>query len=228
MLRLVKLLLVPVIRFFSSRRDLLLENLALRQQLGVLKRRHSHPRLAVTDRVFWVILRRFWYGWRQALILVQPERVVRWHRAGFRLYWTWLSRHRVRAGRKCVSKELRELIFRMVAENPTWGAPRIHGELKMLGFDISERTVLRWMRKAPRKSDPAKRWAAFLSNHREAIAAMDFFTVPTLAFGTLYCFFIIAHDRRRILHCHVTKHPNSAWVVQQLREAFPMTRPRAT
>src|SRR5580700_1824943 len=89
MLRLVKLLLVPVIRFFSSRRDLLLENLALRQQLGVLKRRHSHPRLAVTDRVFWVILRRFWYGWRQALILVQPERVVRWHRAGFMLYWTW-------------------------------------------------------------------------------------------------------------------------------------------
>ena len=141
MLRLVKLLLVPVIRFFSSRRDLLLENLALRQQLAVLKRRHSHPRLAVTDRLFWVILRRFWSGWRQALILVQPETVVRWHRAGFRLYWTWLSRHRVRAGRKCVSKELRELIFRMVGENPTWGAPRIHGELKMLGFDISERTV---------------------------------------------------------------------------------------
>jgi len=91
----------------------------------------------------------------------------------------------------------------------------------MLSFDISERTVLRWMRKAPRNSDRAKRWAAFLSNHREAIAAMDFFTVPTLAFGTLYCFFIIAHDRRRILHCHVTRHPNSAWVVQQLREAFP-------
>ena len=103
-------------------------------------------------------------------------------------------------GRKCVSKELRELIFRMVAENPTWGAPRIHGELKMLGFDISERTVLRWMRKAPRNPEPAKRWAAFLSNHREAIAAMDFFTVPTLTFGVLYCFFVIAHDRRRILH----------------------------
>src|SRR5271170_6194308 len=174
MLRLVKLLPVPVIRFFSSRRDLLLENLALRQQLAVLKRRHSHPRLAVTDRFFWVILRRFWSRWRQALILVQPETVVRWHRAGFKLYWTWLSRHGVRAGRKCVSKELRELIFRMVAENPTWGAPRIHGELKMLSLDISERTVLRWMRKAPRDPEPAKRWAAFVSNHREAIAAMDF------------------------------------------------------
>ena len=221
MLCLVKLLPVPVIMFFRSRRDLLLENLALRQQLAVLKRRRSHPRLAVPDRLFWVILRRFWSGWRETLILVQPETVVRWHRTGFKLYWTWLSRHPIRAGRKCVSVELRELIFGMVADNPTWGSPRIHGELKMLGFDISERTVLRWMRKAPRDPEPAKRWAAFLSNHREAIAAMDFFTVPTLAFGVLYCFFIIAHDRRRILHCTVTKHPNSAWVVQQLREAFP-------
>lgn len=109
----------------------------------------------------------------------------------------------------------------MVAENPTWGAPRIHGELKMLGFDISERTVLRWMRRAPRNPEQAKRWAAFLSNHREAIAAMDFLTVPTLAFGVLYCFFVIAHRRRRVLHFNVTRHPSSVWVSQQLREAFP-------
>jgi putative transposase len=91
------------------------------------------------------------------------------------------------------------MIFRMVAENSTWGAPRIHGELKMLGFELSERTVLRWMRRAPKSPEAAQRWAAFLSNHREAIAAMDFFTVPTLTFGVLYCFFVIAHDRRRIL-----------------------------
>jgi transposase InsO family protein len=91
----------------------------------------------------------------------------------------------------------------------------------MLGFDVSERTVLRWMRKAPKSPEPAKRWAPFLSNHRESIAAMDFFTVPTLTFGVLYCFFVIAHDRRRILHCNVTRHPTSAWVVQQLRETFP-------
>jgi transposase InsO family protein len=109
----------------------------------------------------------------------------------------------------------------MVAENPTWGAPRIHGELKMFGFDVAERTVLRWMRKAPRSPDPARRWAPFLSNHREVIAAMDFFTVPTLTFGVLYCFFVITHDRRRIVHFNVTKHPASAWVIQQLREAFP-------
>jgi hypothetical protein len=103
----------------------------------------------------------------------------------------------------------------------TWGAPRIHGELKMLGLDISERTVLRWMLKAPRNPEPAKRWTTFLNNHREVIAAMDFFTVPTLSFGVLYCFFVIAHDRRRILHCNVVKHPSSAWVSQQLRETSP-------
>jgi transposase InsO family protein len=120
-----------------------------------------------------------------------------------------------------VSRELRELIFRMLAENPTWGAPRIHGELKMLGFDVSERTVSRWMQRAPRNPEPAKRWRTFLSNHREAITAMDFFTVPTLTFGVLYCFFVIAHNRRRILHFNVTRHPTSEWVAQQLGEAFP-------
>jgi putative transposase len=155
------------------------------------------------------------------LILVQSETVIRWHRAGFRLHWKWLSRKHAVVGRKPTSKDLREMIFRMVAENRTWGAPRIHGELKMLGFDISEWTVLRWMRKAPRDTEPARRWAAFLSNHREAIAAMDFFTVPTFTFGVLYCFFVIGHNRRRILHCNVTQHPTAAWVSQQLREAFP-------
>jgi putative transposase len=157
----------------------------------------------------------------QALVIVTPETVVHWHRAGFRLYWSWLFRHRVVVGRKRISKELQDLISRMVAENPTWGAPRIHGELLKLGFDISERTVSRWARKAPKNPEPARRWQAFLDNHREAIAAMDFFTVPTLTFGVLYCFFVIAHDRRRILHCNITRHPTGFWISQQLREAFP-------
>ena len=113
------------------------------------------------------------------------------------------------------------MIFRMVAGNPNWGAPRIHGELLMLGVDVSERTISRWMKRAPRDAEPARRWLAFLRNHREAIAAMDFFTVPTITFGVLYCFFIISHDRRRILHFNITKHPRSTWIVQQLREAFP-------
>src|ERR1039457_3888634 len=137
------------------------------------------------------------------------------------MYWNWLSRHRTHAGRRCVSRKLQDLIFRMVADNRTWGAPRIHGELMMLSFDLSERTVLRWMRRAPRNSEPAKRWAAFLNNHREAIAAMDFFTVPTLTFGVLHCFFVIAHERRRVLHFNVTRHPSSAWISQQLRETCP-------
>jgi putative transposase len=221
MISLLRLLPVLIAGFSRSRRDLLLENLALRQQLIALKRKYPRPQVAVSDKLFWVLLRRLWAGWKQALIIVQPETVVRWHRAGFKLYWGWLSRHRTPSGRRCVSIEQRELIFRMVAENPTWGAPRIHGELRVLGFKISERTVLRWMRKAPRSPEPVKRWATFLSNHREAIVAMDFFTVPTLTFGILYCFFVIAHDRRRILGCSVTKHPTSAWVIQQLRETFP-------
>lgn len=146
MLRLLRLLFVLFVRSFCSRRDLLLENLALRQQLAVLKERRPRPRFSTSDRLFWATLCRLWSKWQRALILVQPETVVRWHRAGFKMYWNWLSRHRTHAGRRCVSRELRDLIFRMVADNRTWGAPRIHGELMMLGFDLSERTVLRWMR----------------------------------------------------------------------------------
>jgi putative transposase len=131
MLRLLGPLAVLFTRLFRSRRDLLLENLALRQQLSVFKQKR--PRFVPSDKFFWVMLHSLWPGWKRALILVQPETVVRWHRAGFKLYWTWLSRHRNRGGRECAR---RELIFRMVADNPTWGAPRIHGELKMLGFDI--------------------------------------------------------------------------------------------
>src|SRR5260221_12877376 len=176
--------------------------------------------LGLLDKLFWVVIRRFWSGWQQSLIAVTPEIVVRWHRGGFRLYWKLISKVR-RPARRQTSKEVQELIFRMVVENPTWGAPRIHGELLMLGFDVSERTISRWMKRAPREPEPAKRWLTFLRNHREAIAAMDFVTVPTITFGVLYCFFVISHDRRRILHFNVTKHPTSLWIIQQLREAFP-------
>jgi putative transposase len=156
-------------------------------------------------------------AWKQSLVLVNPETIVRWHWAGFRL----ISKVRKRVGRKKLSTDVRELIFRMVAESPTWGAPRIHGELLLLGFDVSERTISRWMQRVPRDPQPAQRWRAFLANHREAIAAMDFFTVPTITFGVLYCLFVIGHDRRRILHFNITKHPTSCWIIPQLREAFP-------
>src|SRR5271157_1089061 len=221
MSRFLGLCLGTLVRLFLARRNLLVENLVLRQQLAALKRRHPRPGLGVMDKLFWVAVRRFWSQWKQALIVVTPETVVRWHRAGFRLYWGLLSKAKKPIGRRQTSKEVRELIFRMVAENPTWGAPRIHGELLMLGFDISERTMSRLMRRAPRNPDPAKRWLAFLKNHRGAIAAMDFFMVPTITFGVLCFFFVISHDRRRISHFNVTRHPTTAWIVQQLLEAFP-------
>lgn len=221
MVRFVKLCFGMLLRLFRGRQSLLLENLALRQQLVMLKRRHPRPSLGLFDKLFWVIARRVWSTWKNSLILVTPGTVVRWHRSGFRMYWRLISRVRRQVGRKRTPKELRELIFQMVAENPTWGAPRIHGELHMLGFDLSERTISRWMKRAPRDPDRARRWRVFLRNHREGIAAMDFFTVPTITFSVLYCFFVISHDRRRILHVNVTKHPTSAWIIQQLREAFP-------
>jgi putative transposase len=220
MLPVLRLLRAAIFCLFRSRSDLIVEVLALRQQLAVLKTRKPQPRFNTFDRVFWVFARKFWPNWKSALILVTPETVVRWHRAGFRLYWSWISHSRY-PGRKRISRELRELIFQMVGENPTWGALRIHGELLKLGFEVSERTVLRWVQRAPKDPEPAQRWEVFLANHREVIAAMDFFTVPTLNFGLLYCFFVISHDRRKIPHLNVTKHPTSAWVVQQLRQAFP-------
>jgi putative transposase len=210
-----------LVRFFRGRRSLLLENLALRQQLVTLKRRNPRPSLGLFDKLFWVIARRVWSAWKQSLLIVTPETVVHWHRTGFCMYWRLISRVRRQVGRKRTPKEVRELIFRMLVENPTWGAPRIHGELRMLGFELSERTISRWMKRAPRDPDWAKRWLAFLRNHREAIGPMDFFTVPTITFGVFYCFFVISHDRRRILHVNVTKHPTSGWIIQQLREAFP-------
>jgi hypothetical protein len=175
------------------------------------------------DRLFWITLRQLWAGWTDALIVVKPETVVSWHRAGFRLFWRFRSRFR-RPGRPKVSEEIRQLIRRMKADNPTWGAPRIHGELLLLGFDISEPTVSRYLRRLKRRHDEgkAKRWLIFLNNHRGVIAAFDVFTVPTITFRTLYCFFVIEHDRRRILHFNTTAHPTCDWIVQQLREALPL------
>ena len=210
--------------FFRSRYNLALEILALRQQLGVLKRKRPHPRLRIQDRIFWTLLRRLWPAWSHVLVIVKPETVVAWHRAGFRLFWRLRSKPKTR-GRPKLDAEVRTLIRRMANENSTWGAPRIHGELLKLGFDISERTVSRYIRRLSPPEQARKLWATFLRNHREVITAMDFFTVPTLTFRILYCFFIIEHDRRKILHFNVTEHPTGAWMVQQLREAFPESCP---
>jgi putative transposase len=205
--------------FFQSRTDTAVEVLALRQQVAVLKRRRPRPPLRPLDRLFWTLLRATWSRWKDALVIVKPETVVGWHRAGFRLYWRWKSRRR--DGRPRIKEEIRVLIRRLAQENSDWGAPKIHGELQKLGLVLSERTVARYLRSLQRRGDPAKKWLAFLRNHREAIVALDLFTVPTATFRVLYCFFVIEHERRRILHFNVTPHPSADWVVQQLRETFP-------
>jgi putative transposase len=208
--------------FFRSRNDLGLELVALRHQLAVLKRKNPRPQLSWWDRLFWLSLRRLWSRWAYVLVIVKPETVVSWHRAGFRWYWRWLSRHR--PGRPKIPLELRRLIRSMAVENPTWGAPRIHGELLKLGFEISEGTVSRYLAQIDRPRESGTGWLTFLKNHREATAAMDFFTVLTVTFRMLYCFFVIGHGRRRILHFNATEHPTAEWIVQQLREAFPEDR----
>src|SRR6202030_2818188 len=146
MFRFIGLCFGTLVLLLCARRSVLLENLALRQQLAVLKRRHPRPRLDLLGKLFWVVVRRFWSGWQQSLIAVTPETVARWHRAGFRLYGKLISKVSRPVGRRPTSKQVQELLFRMVVENSTWGAPRIYGELLMLGFDVSERTISRWMK----------------------------------------------------------------------------------
>jgi hypothetical protein len=219
----ILIILAAIGVFFRSRTDTALEVLALRQQVAVLKRKRSRPTLRTLDRLFWTALRHFWSRWSEVLVIVKPETVAGWHRAGFRLYWRWCSRSP--GGRPRITEEVRDLIKRMAAENPAWGAPRIHGEIQKLGFAISERTVARYLRRMRRRGDPSQQWLAFLRNHRELTVAFDLFTVPTVTFRLLYCFFVIEHGRRRILHLNVTAHPTADWIVQQLREALPEAPP---
>jgi len=220
------LLLSMVALFFSAPdiRELALENLALRQQLVVMKIKCPRPRLRRVDRLFWVWLSRVWNNWRETLVIVRPETVVSWHRRGFRLFWTWISRRR-RSGRVGVSREVRDLVRKMAVANPLWGAPRIHGELLKLGIDISERTVSRLMPK-PRKP-PSQTWRAFLDNHLAELVSIDFFTVPTATFRVLFVLVVLVHHRRRVIHFNVTEHPSAAGTAQQMAEAFPEdTAPR--
>ena len=206
------------------RADLVLENLALRQQVMVLKKERPRPPLEDVDRAFWVALRESWPAWASRLVIVKAGTVAEWNRARFRRYWARISQRR-HPGRPRVDAEIRRLI-RLMAQDG-WGAPRIHAELTKLGFIISEKTVSRSMPRLPAEPDPVKRWVAFLRNHKDDIAAMDLFAVPTASLGLLYGFFVIEHGRRHIVHFNATFHPTSAWVMQQLREAFPYdTAPR--
>jgi putative transposase len=210
-LRLLPLLVV-------GHRQLALENLALRQQLAVYKRRLPRPKLRPTDRLFWAALATAWTAWRQALVIVSPDTVLRWQRRRFRAYWTELS-GRSTGGRPPVDAEIVTLIRKMAAANPLWGAPRIHGELRKLGIEISERTVSRLMPKS--RTGPSQTWRTFLANHIGDFISIDFFTMPTARLRVLFVLVVLAHHRRRVVHFGVTEHPTAAWTAQQLVDAFP-------
>jgi len=194
------------------------ENLALRQQLAVLNQASKRPKLRPRDRVFWAWLSRLWTDWRSALMIVKPDTVVRWHRQGFRLYWRWKSRAR-KPGRPRLEQEIRDLIRWMSRENPTWGAPRIESELRLLGHDVAEKTVAKYMVRASKP--PSQTWRTFLDNHVSDLAAIDFFTVPTATFRVLYVLVVLRHDRRKVVHFNITAHPTALWTAQQITEAFP-------
>ncbi len=205
-----------------SRAALELENLALRHPIGVLQRSAAkRPKLTSGDRLFWIYLSHLWRDWRSALAIVKPETVLAWHRAGFRLFWTWRVLHGP-PGRPAVAREVRDLIRKMCRENPGWGAPRIHGELLKLGIDIAESSVSKYMLRCD--TPLSQTWRTFLENHAQQLVSIDFFTVPTIRFQVLYVFLVLAHDRRRILHFNVTAHPTAQWTGQQLREAFPFAQ----
>jgi transposase InsO family protein len=194
------------------------ENAALRHQLIVLRRKvQGRARLTNSDRWFFIQLYRWFPSILQVVKVVQPETLVRWHRAGFRRYWCWKSR--LVGGRPQINAELCALIRRMSIENPLWGAPRIHGELLKLGFEVAQSTVAKYMVK--RRGPPSQGWRTFLRNHVPEVAAMDLFVVPTIGFDLLYAFIIIRLDRRDLVWINVTTNPTAEWIARQLTEAFP-------
>ena len=165
-----------------------------------------------------VILSRVWADWRHPLAIVQPETVIRWHRRGFRPYWTWKSRPKW-LGRRSVPDEVRDLIRRMSRDNPPWGASRIHGELLKLGITLSQATVSKYM--VRHRKPPSQSWRTFLTNHAKDIVSVDFFTIPTASFRVLFVFLVLTNERRRIVHFNVTDSPSAIWTGQQIVEAFP-------
>jgi len=209
-----------VIDLVRSRARLEAEILLLRHQLS-LALRQAPPRVPHHgwDRAFFIWMARLWPSLLDVVQVVQPETVLRWHRAGFRIYWRWKSRKR--AGRPRIDRGLRDLIRRMSAENPLWGASRIHGELLMLGFEVAQSTVSKYMVRGRRP--PSQSWKMFLRSHANAIEAIDLCIVPTVTYERLFAFLVVGHDRRRLLWIEVTRHPTAEWLARQITEAFPWT-----
>ena len=203
---------------FKSKNRLEAENAVLRHQLVVLRRKlKGRARLTNNDRWFFVQMYRWFPPILKIVTIIEPETLVRWHRAGFRRYWRWKSRSR--GGRPQIDAELRALIRHMSMENLLWGAPRIHGELLKLGFSVAQSTVATYMVK--RRGPPSQGWRTFLRNHAPDIAAMDLFVVPTIGFKLLYGFVIVRLSRRDLVWINVTTNPTAEWIARQITEAFP-------
>src|SRR5476651_1107303 len=198
-----------VANMFKSRCRLEAENLFLRHQLNIaLRRAPPRPRLHGSDRALLVWITWIWPNLLDLAQVVKPETILRWHRSGFKAFWRWKSRNR--AGRPKIDHGLRDLIKRMSKENRLWGASRIHGELLMLGFEVAQSTVSKYMVRG--QNPPSQTWKTFLRNHAEAIAAIDMCLVPTLTFDRLFAFLILGHARRQLLWCEVTRHPTAEWL----------------
>lgn len=214
----ISTLLALVASLCRSRISLSLENVALRHQLAVYKHTVHRPQLRPTDRLIWVWLSRLWSGWQEALTFVQPRTVIAWQRKRFRDHWRRLSQPGT-PGRPTLAKEVRDLIRTMWQANPTWGAPRIVGELRTLGIHVAKSTVEKY--RLRHRKPPSPTWKTFLHDHIQDVVALDFFVVPTVTFKVLFVLVILAHERRRIVHFNVTEHPTAQWIAQQIAEAFP-------
>src|SRR6059058_5554270 len=214
---LCRLIWCALIGLFRPRTALQAENLVLRHQLNVLRRKS--PTLVAfgnIDRLVFAALYRVAPGVLDALKILKPQTEIRWHRAGFRTYWRWKSRPL--GGRPSVPADIRRLIHEMSIANPLWGAPRIHGELLKLGIDVGQTTVAKYM--ARRRRPPSQGWKTFLRNHADGIASMDLFLVPTVSFRLLYGLLILQHNRRKLVWLAVTAHPSAEWLARQLTEAY--------
>ncbi len=219
MVELLGAIVASLVGALRPRAWLLAENLALRQQLAVLRRKKPRPQLLPIDRAFWLVLSRIWSKWTNALAIVKPETVIAWHRRGFARLWAWKSKRR---GRLPTKPEIVTLIVRMANDNPRWSRRRIAQELAKLGYRGDKNTVAKYMPKpAERPRRPASQtWRTFARNHLGGTIALDFFTAPTVTFQVVYVFVVLSLERRRILHVNVTVHPYAEWTAQQVVEAF--------
>src|SRR5712671_5941660 len=218
MIELFCFVLAVLVSPFKSKARLEAENAVLRHQLIVLRRKMpGRPQLTNNDRWFFIQLYRWLPSILRVLRIIRPETLVRWHRVGFRCYWRWKSRPR--GGRPQIATDLRRLIRRMRIENPLWGAPRIHGELLKLGFEVAQSSVAKYMVKL--RGPPTQGWRTLLRNHAPDVAAIDLFVVPTIGFKPLYGFVILRLDRRDLVWISVTTNPTAEWIARQITEAFP-------